>query len=164
MTPPASQQDHDHNHCVESALKLAQTLCQQRGAQLTPLRQKILELIWANHRAVKAYDLLEQIKPFNDSAKPATVYRSLDFLLAQGLVHRIESLNAYIGCNHAERPHDIILLICHHCQQIEERHAAGVMLSLQQELTDAGFTPSGKTMEIHGTCRQCAPEKDQAME
>ncbi len=151
--------DHNHHRCIDLALNTAQTLCRERGVQLTPLRQKILELIWANHRAVKAYDLLDQIKQFNDSAKPATVYRALDFFLEQGLVHRIESLNAYIGCDHAGRPHDLILLICGQCHQIEERKASGVMISLQQELADAGFTPSGKTMEIQGVCARCAKQE-----
>ncbi|HBA67290.1 MAG TPA: Fur family transcriptional regulator [Methylococcaceae bacterium] len=148
--------NHDHKTCKQEALKKAEKLCLERGAQLTPIRHKVLELIWDSHEAVKAYDLLDRIKPFNDSAKPATVYRALDFLIEQKLIHRVESMNAFIGCNHVEGKHDLLLLICEGCRQIEERPATPVMDSLGNELKQAGFTARRKTLEIHGICKHCA--------
>src|SRR5574341_1912488 len=110
---------HDHEVCQNSAIRKAEQLCMERGVQLTPIRHKVLELIWESHQAAKAYDLLERIKPLPFSAKPATVYRALDFLIEQGLIHRVESLNAFIGCVCSERQHDLLLLICKQCGQIE---------------------------------------------
>lgn len=147
---------HDHKACINKAIHKAEQLCIERGAQLTPIRHKILELIWENHQAVKAYDLLERIKPFNDSAKPATVYRALDFLIEQKLIHRVESMNAFIGCNHLESKHDLLLLICERCNEIEEKPAPHVMESLTQELADAGFSAHRKSIEIHGVCARCS--------
>lgn len=148
--------NHDHKACIHTALRKAEQLCMERGAQLTPIRHKVLELIWESHEAVKAYDLLERIKPFNDSAKPATVYRALDFLIEQKLIHRVESMNAFIGCNHVEGKHDLLLLICERCRQIEERPAMQVMESLSHELKLAGFLAQRKTIEIHGVCKHCS--------
>jgi Fur family transcriptional regulator, zinc uptake regulator len=74
---------HDHDLCRDKAVQTADKLCTERGVKLTPIRRKALELIWESHRAVKAYDLLDQMKPLQQSAKPATIYRALDFLLEQ---------------------------------------------------------------------------------
>lgn len=147
---------HDHHHCVDKAIQTAERLCLQRGARLTPVRRKVLELIWESHRAVKAYDLLERIRPFEFAAKPATVYRALDFLMENGLIHRVESLNAFVGCNCSETSHDQLLLICSGCHEVEERPAGAVMAALAREVGDAGFTIRRKTIEVHGLCRECA--------
>ncbi len=154
MTPP-TQTEHDHNQCIRKAIAAAEQLCMARGAQLTPIRHKVLELIWNSHKAVKAYDLLDQIRPLNDAAKPSTVYRALDFLLEQGLIHRVESLNAFVGCQCSGIQHDQLLLICTACHNVEERAAAAVIHSLAEELRAAGFVPQRKTIEIHGLCQSC---------
>jgi Fur family zinc uptake transcriptional regulator len=147
--------DHDHNHCMSTALAAAEQLCLHRGVQLTPIRHKVLELILNSHKAVKAYDLLDQIRPSNDAAKPSTVYRALDFLLEQGLIHRVESLNAFVGCHSSGMLHDQLLLICTKCLNIEERPAILMLQALAEELQQANFTPQRKTIEIHGYCKAC---------
>jgi len=146
---------HDHAGCQSKALKTAEHLCLERGVRLTQIRREVLELIWESHRAVKAYDLLERIKPIERTAKPATVYRALEFLLEQGLIHRVESLNAFVGCNCSERRHEQLLLICKHCREVEERPAERVMEAVDHELQQAGFTFHRKSIEIHGLCAQC---------
>jgi len=150
--------EHDHNQCILNAIAAAERLCLARGAQLTPIRHKILELIWNSHKAVKAYDLLDQIRPLNDAAKPSTVYRALDFLLEHGLIHRVESLNAFVGCHCSGTQHDQLLLICTVCHNVEERAALSVIQSLAEELSNAGFMPQRKTIEIHGLCKSCRQE------
>ncbi len=155
MSSPAL---HNHHHCVDKAIRTAEQLCQERGARLTPVRRKVLELIWESHRAVKAYDLLERIRPFEFAAKPATVYRALEFLLENGLIHRVESLNAFIGCVCSETRHDQLLLICNRCNEVEERPAPEVMAALAGEIRSAGFTVHRKAIEVHGLCRQCTAE------
>lgn len=146
---------HNHSDCVQTALNTAMQLCLQRGVQLTDIRKQVLELIWADHHAVKAYDLLERIKPLQAAAKPATIYRALDFLMEQGFVHRVESLNAFIGCCNLKTVHQQLLLICKQCQNVEERAADLVMDALKQELQDAGFIAHHQAIEIQGICADC---------
>jgi Fur family zinc uptake transcriptional regulator len=149
--------DHDHNKCVTEALGVAEHLCGVRGVQLTPIRHQVLELIWGSHKAVKAYELLDRIKPLQSAAKPATIYRALDFLIEQGLIHRVESLNAFVGCSCSERhQHEQLLLICKNCNEVEERQAPDVMQALLQEFSQAGFVVHSKTIEIHGVCDKCS--------
>jgi Fur family zinc uptake transcriptional regulator len=147
--------EHDHNQCIRKAISTAEELCLNRGVQLTPIRHKVLELIWNSHKAVKAYDLLDLIRPTNDSAKPATVYRALDFLLEQGLIHRVESLNAFVGCKSSGTRHDQLLLICTACHNVEERAAPEVFVALANEMRSAVFVSQRKTLEIHGLCSRC---------
>lgn len=150
--------EHDHNQCIRNAISTAEHLCIDRGVQLTPIRHKVLELIWNSHKAIKAYDLLDLIRPSNDAAKPATVYRALDFLLEQGLIHRVESLNAFVGCRSSGTQHDQLLLICAACHNVEERAASRVFLALAEEMQSALFNPQRKTIEIHGLCKSCRAE------
>lgn len=163
MTTPADAShnhshfsEHDHKKCVSEALGTAAQLCVVRGVQLTPIRQQVLELIWESHKAVKAYELLDRIKPLMDAAKPATIYRALDFLIEQGLIHRVESLNAFVGCNSSAHQHEQLLLICNNCQEVEERAAPEVMQALSQEIKQADFIVHSKAIEIHGICVKCA--------
>lgn len=146
---------HNHQQCVSAAISQAVQLCAERGVQLTAIRQQVLELIWDSHKAVKAYDLLDRIKPQQTAAKPATIYRALDFLIEQGLIHRIESLNAFIGCKCSGHPHELLLLICEECHEVEERFAPEVMQALAKEFQEAGFLTHSKAVEAHGVCKNC---------
>ena len=150
--------EHNHKQCVTNALKIAEDICTARGVQLTPIRYQILELIWESHKPVKAYDLLERVRPLAMAAKPPTIYRALEFLFEQGLIHRIESLNAFIGCSCANAPHEQLLLICKNCQEVEERPAPKVMQALNEEFNDAKFIAHSKAIEIHGLCSDCAEQ------
>jgi len=147
---------HDHTRCIDQALRSADAICNRRGVRLTPLRRQVLRLLWTDHRAVKAYDLLDSLKEMTPAAKPTTIYRALEFLLDQGLIHRIESLNAYVGCDHAEQEHDKLFLICDQCNKVEERVAGEVMRALAEEAAGAGFRSAGQTLEIHGACAACS--------
>jgi Fur family zinc uptake transcriptional regulator len=147
--------EHNHNECISEALGMAEHVCVERGVQLTPIRHQVLELIWESHKAVKAYELLDRLKPLQQAAKPATVYRALDFLIEQGLIHRVESLNAFVGCRCSGHQHEQLLLICKRCQEVEERSAKEVMLALSQEIKEAGFMVHSKAIEVHGICAKC---------
>jgi hypothetical protein len=95
---PFKKRTHDHAECIDSALVSAQSSCERQGLRLTKLRRRVLELVWRGHTPVKAYDILEELRKEDRAAAPPTVYRALDFLLNAGLVHRIESLSAFVGC------------------------------------------------------------------
>ena len=147
---------HDHDKCIQNALQNTKKICS--GKELTEIRQQVLELIWQDHRPVKAYDLIENFKPIRPTkglAKPTTIYRALEFLLEKGLIHRVESLNAFIGCNNPLHVHELVLLICKKCENVQERTAEGVMESIKTELKNANFIPHRKTIEIHGLCEHC---------
>jgi Fur family transcriptional regulator, zinc uptake regulator len=152
--------NHDHTACIKRVLEQAKQLCVERGVQLTPIRYQVLELVWDSHKAVKAYDLLDNIKPLQAAAKPATIYRALDFLLEQGFIHRIESLNAFVGCGHSGHSHEQLMLICKQCHEVEERLAAEVMRALADEAQQAGFNVHSRAIEIHGICANCAGQVD----
>jgi len=146
---------HNHRECISEALSVAEHLCLERGVQLTPIRHQVLALIWESHKAVKAYELLDRLKPLQQAAKPATIYRALDFLIEQGLIHRVESLNAFVGCSCSGHQHEQLLLICKLCQEVEERSAKEVMLALSDEIKQAGFIVYSKAIEVHGICAEC---------
>lgn len=152
--------EHDHKKCVSEALGMAEHLCVVRGVQLTPIRHQVLELIWDSHKAVKAYELLDRIRPLQHAAKPATIYRALDFLIEQGLIHRVESLNAFVGCSCSGHQHELLLLICKHCNEVEERPAPKVMTVLSEEFNQAGFVAHSKAIEAQGICVKCKEFQD----
>jgi Fur family zinc uptake transcriptional regulator len=132
--------------------------------RFTPVRRRVLELIWESHEAAKAYDLLEQLKSSDPGAKPTTIYRALDFLREQGFIHRVESLNAFIGCSDVEHQHELFLLICDRCQWVEERQARGVMEAVAGEIVAARFLPRHKALEVHGLCARCADAERESLE
>src|SRR5690606_4614308 len=118
----AAHAHHTHNHraCIEDALATAREPCAERGVQLTPLREKVVQNVWKSHKPVDDYDLLAELARSNKAGRPPTGYRALDFLMAEGLIHKIESLNAYLGCVEAGAPHSGQFLICRKCGTTEE--------------------------------------------
>ncbi len=146
---------HRHAECKQSAIAHAETICQKRGLRFTPLRRRVLELIWDNHEVSRAYDLLAALQQDDPRAKPPTVYRTLDFLLEQGFIHRIESLNAFVGCDHPEKRHEFQLLICTDCGVVEELHLPSLSEDLYRSARSHGFKPDSQTMEVHGRCARC---------
>lgn len=153
----SAYQAHNHHHCIDGALREARQLCQQRGVRLTGQREAVLRLVWQSHQPIGAYDLLEQLPLSRNGRKPAptSVYRALDFLREQGLVHRLDSLNAYIGCPHPGRHHDGVFLICRSCSRVQEIPGDAVRQSLKPHLADQGFRPEDLHMEVPGLCPRC---------
>ncbi len=149
---------HEHSHCIETAVETAERICEERSLRFTELRRRVLELVWQNHGAAKAYDLLEQLGD-DYSAKPPTVYRALDFLQENGLVHKINSLNAYVGCEHPLEHKDCFFLICSNCEEVAECCAPEVAGSLRNMVSESGFKPVRTTVEIEGLCKQCQNEQ-----
>lgn len=149
---------HDHTACIAGALTMAEALCARRGVRLTALRRRVLELVWSSHRAVKAYDLLGRLSADAGSAKPPTVYRALEFLLEQGLIHRIESLNAYVGCPSPRDGHASQFLICGACETVIELDGGRIEDAVADAADRHGFSVVRKTVEVHGRCARCRPE------
>ncbi len=146
---------HDHRHCLKDALDRAAALCRRRGVRLTPLRRRVLELVWGGHRPLGAYDILDALKAERDGAAPPTVYRALDFLRAHGLVHRIESRNSFVGCPDPDTPHGGQFLICRTCGRAAELNDTRIDSAVRASAERAGFAVSRRTIEIEGECPNC---------
>ncbi|WP_301358761.1 zinc uptake transcriptional repressor Zur [Stutzerimonas nitrititolerans] len=147
---------HDHDHCVSSALAEADTLCARQGVRLTALRKRVLELVWQSHKPLGAYDILAVLSEQDGRrAAPPTVYRALDFLLENGLVHRIASLNAFIGCSHPEHPHQGQFLICRSCHTAIELENTAVSDAIAAAAASVDFQAEAQTVEVVGICAPC---------
>ena len=153
---------HDHSICIETAIAEAERLCAERGSRFTDLRRRILKMIWQGHKAVKAYDLLDQLATEGGSAKPPTVYRALDFLMEEGLVHKIESLNAYIGCPHPGDNHVSQFLICDKCETVKELSSDALTAAVMNAAKHANFAIRRQTLELHGVCANCQRNREAA--
>jgi Fur family zinc uptake transcriptional regulator len=147
----------NHTHCAGTALEHAEHVCLARGARLTPIRKAVLAEIWSRHEATKAYDLISRLSTADNLIKPPTIYRALEFLLAHGLIHRIESLNAFIGCDHPEIAHQAILMICDTCGTINEQSNEALNQLIARISDQQHFKTTRQSIELHGTCHRCHP-------
>ena len=140
---------------ASKAIQMAERLCRERGVRLTNQRRDVLAAISASTRPLGAYDIMEALREKQPRIAPPTVYRALDFLQAEGLVHKLESLHAYVGCQHPDHPHFSQFLICNDCGDVDELHSAGVTGSLDDAAHARGFEPDHRTIEVVGRCARC---------
>ena len=150
--------EHNHSLCIDEALQLARQVCEKEGERFTDLRQQVFELVWAEHKPVKAYDLMSELSSKRSGVAPATVYRTLDFLQAQGLVHKLESLNAYLGCTHPQKDHQGHFLICEGCEEVRELEFAAFSQSVKKVEKEQQFKVKHMTVELFGLCNSCQQE------
>ncbi len=155
---------HDHRRCVSAALSKADATCSASGLRLTPLRRRVLELVWGSHTPVKAYDLLATLGKERHQAAPPTVYRALDFLLEAGLVHRIASLNAFVGCGEPGPGHSGQFLICTVCGTVAELDEPQLSATIAASAERLGFEVRRETIEIEGLCADCRRGKRKSAE
>jgi len=146
---------HDHAQCMDTALDRAESVCAANGSRMTETRRRVLELIWESHRPVKAYDLLDRLSSEGRQVKPPTVYRALDFLIENGLIHRIEGLNAVVGCSDPGAAHPGYFLVCDRCETVTELSSEALDELIGAEAARAGFTIYRQSVEIFGHCRVC---------
>ncbi|QDH69535.1 transcriptional repressor [Marilutibacter alkalisoli] len=162
MTKPHACTDPKHHvHDAAGFVREVERQCLQRGLRLTPLRANALQLIADAGRPVKAYELLDRMKATHDSAAPPTVYRALDFLLEHGFIHRLASINAFVGCHHpGAETHAVPFLICDTCHSATELEDEDIVASLDRRARALGFMPQAQTLEVHGVCAECAKKGD----
>ena len=151
------EHDHDHDRCAADALHHAEKVCARRGERLTPIRRQVLEALLTSHQPLGAYELIESLGVEGKRPAPITIYRALDFLREQGLVHRIESRNAFIAClsEHAADA-TIAFFLCEQCGLVGEPALPGVAQSLARAAKSAGFSPKMSVVEMSGLCAHCA--------
>lgn len=145
-----------HVHDGDAFVLEVERACRQRGLRLTPIRATALRLIADAGRPIKAYDLLDRMRETLEGAAPPTVYRALDFLLEHGFVHKLSSINAYVGCHHpAGEQHAVPFLICDGCHSATELEDSQVVGLLEARARGLGFTPTAQVLEVHGRCARC---------
>ncbi|MCG8428601.1 MAG: transcriptional repressor [Chromatiales bacterium] len=143
---------------LSQILELAEKLCRERGVRLTAQRKQVLELVCAAEQPLGAYDILERLRSRMDNPTPPTVYRALEFLLEQGLIHKLESLHAFIGCSHPEHPHASQFLICSDCGDVSEIESDKIAEGLRKAEESTGFKAKRPVIELLGTCAECQLE------
>jgi Fur family zinc uptake transcriptional regulator len=148
---------------TEQLLSGAKAICEHRGASLTELRRQVLGLILDAAAPTGAYELLDRLRETRPGAAPPTVYRTLDFLLDQGLIHRVQRLSAFVGCvagctadpDAESHAHAAQFLICSGCGRVVEMRDHHVSAVLARAAKDAGFSVASATIEVEGTCGGC---------
>jgi Fur family zinc uptake transcriptional regulator len=147
---------HNHERCASDAIAHAEAICRERDERLTPMRRAVLEALLSSHVPLGAYELIDRLAKQGARPAPVTIYRALDFLRAQGLVHRIESRNAFIACVHNhDSGEPVVFLICEKCGAVGEAAAAAVANTIKTASRAAGFTPKTPVIEISGICAHC---------
>jgi Fur family zinc uptake transcriptional regulator len=129
--------------------------------RLTDQRKKVLQLLCASDKPLSAYELLDQMRSVVKNPTPPTVYRALDFLVEQGLAHKLESLHAYVGCTHPDHPHASQFLICADCGEVAEIEDPSMARSLKAAGKAIGFRTKRPVVELLGTCAQCHAKQDE---
>jgi Fur family zinc uptake transcriptional regulator len=148
--------DHDHDRCSSDALAHAEAQCAARSERLTPIRRQVLEALLSTHRPLGAYELIDRLAAGGGRPAPITIYRALDFLQAQGLVHRIESRNAFVACIHRHGKGDmVVFLLCDRCGAVGEAASPATANALKAAARSAGFTPKTPVIEMAGVCAHC---------
>lgn len=146
----------NHNVCVDDAISQADLICSESGVRFTDLRKKVFKIILQNHQPAKAYDVLGTLQKEDASAKPSTVYRTLDFLLEYGLIHKLHSSNSYTICSHPKKHNQCYFLICDDCNEIKECCDKNLTKSVDSIAASNKFNVKNITMEISGLCGVCS--------
>lgn len=147
---------HDHNLCIKEAMQNAELICNKKGLRFTKIRKKVLELIWASHKPLGAYDVLNSLRSEGLKAEPPTVYRALGFLIEAELIHRLDSLNAFIGCIDPSKSHQGQFLICLDCRSVKELGDDDIFKLVQSKASSMGFSAIHQMLEIQGQCKSCS--------
>ena len=140
--------------------------CEKNGAKLTDLRRQILDLVLQHEGVVKAYQILGDLQKTRASAAPPTVYRALDFLVEQGILHRVDALNGYVVCQHLDdaqhHEHANVIVTCRDCGRVDEMLADAGVQALRQSCLAQGFEMDNQQLLLNGHCTECLAKKGQA--
>ena len=151
--------NHDHAACAAHAIVEASKVCDSRGIRLTDIRRRVLEAIWDSHAPIGAYDILAKLNSGGGRSAPMAVYRALDFLIENGLAHRIDSRNAFIGCSHPTKAHRAQFLICRDCGAVAEIASRKLVDSVRRTARTKGFEVDDVVIEASGRCPLCTRGK-----
>ena len=152
----AQVHDSEASDRAEQAIARSEAICRAKGARLTPIRRRVLEVLHGFDRPLGAYDLVDLLGSQGWRMAPITVYRALDFLIEQDLVHRLASRNAYIASSGSSpEPLTTAFLICEGCGDVNEVTSPDVADTVLKVLQEKGYQPRTKVLEITGRCARC---------
>lgn len=146
---------HNHDACVQGGMAAAQARCAQEGLRFTSVRQKTLEILLQEHRALGAYDVLDRLREEGFGSQPPVAYRALDFLVENGFVHKIEKLNAFVACANPGTTHSPAFMICRECDSVAETQSMPARGALGDAAKAAGFVIEKTVVEAEGLCPSC---------
>jgi len=155
----AAFHDHDHAHCTGAGLDRADALAQSRGLRLTPVRRATLEILLSRHKAFGAYEILDELKQAGFGSQPPVAYRALDFLVEQGLAHRVRRLNAFMACTHPGTDHAPAFFICTECAAVAELPEESLRAAVGDAATSIGFEVQRLSVEAEGLCPNCKADE-----
>lgn len=147
---------HDHDQCIAGGLAAVEQICQERGLRFTKTRQRVLEILLSEHKAMGAYDILDRLRADGLGSQPAVAYRALDFLIKHGFAYRIELLNAFVACSQLDAPNPPVFLICRLCNSVSEVQSDAKRSEISRLARSAGFTIERMVRETEGICPSCA--------
>ena len=157
---PLGFAQHDHRTCVSGGLAAAETRCAAEGLRFTHVRRKVLEILLQDHRALGAYTILDRLREEGFGSQPPIAYRALDFLIANGLAHKIERLNAFIACVHPSHSHTPAFMICRLCDAVAEAQSSPARGALGDAARATGFRIERTVVEAEGVCPACLDKAD----
>jgi Fur family transcriptional regulator, zinc uptake regulator len=155
LFPP---EGHDHAACVSAGQARVEQAFEHAGLRMTPLRAQVFGELSSSHGAIGAYDILERIAVKGKRLAPISVYRALDALVAAGVVHKLQSRNAFFACQQAhvaQRPY--LVLVCSGCGRVAEAAAPRVWDAIDRAVRAVDFAFEGSLVEVTGRCGTCAP-------
>lgn len=144
---------------IQDAAARAEDMLARRGARMTRLRRDVLRALMDEARPLGAYQLFDRLKARDAASAPPAVYRALDFLVEEGVAHKLQSLNAYIGCACCERAHDAHFLICRRCNTAEEVPTQAIRDQVDRDAGARGFSVERMVVETVGLCADCAERR-----
>lgn len=147
---------------LNKVIDKAQDICAKSGARLTEKRQKILELLLLSNKPLSAYEVADRYnKDAEATMPPMSVYRILDFLESEELVHKLVSANKYIACSHIAccHIHEVPqFLICNNCQKVKEISISrSIFDELDKQVASSGYKLMHSQLELQCLCDSCMP-------
>ncbi len=154
--PSFPARDHDHGVCMDGALVRAKSRCIEKGIKWTALREQVFRHVTTNHKPVSAYDLIESLAREGKRLAPVSIYRILDVLQEAGIVHRLESRNAFFACMSGhESTRQTVTFVCEGCERVTEIEAPAAYRAIGEASEAARFYPRSTIVEVSGTCAEC---------
>jgi Fur family zinc uptake transcriptional regulator len=154
-------QDHDHHLCCKISIAAAEAKCEASGLRLTDVRRRVLEILLENHRAIGAYEILARLHEEGHGSHPPIAYRALEFLVENGLAHKLESANAFVACAAPQVGHNPAFFICRLCGAVAEDEAFSIARALNQAAREAQFKVETAAIELEGLCSDCQQDFEQ---
>lgn len=160
MTFDSDTMTRQHSaNAAPSLLDQLEALCQKRGVRLTPLRRNVFSIFAKSKQSLKAYDIIRTMSTPQHKVKPPIVYRTLDFFLEQGIIHRIDSDNSFVLCRHPQKRHHCMLVVCEDCHAVDEFCDESLSRIIQLNVHNTGFEMLADTLEVKGLCPTCVKKR-----